>query len=40
MNIDMPISRSVYQVLFAGQDVRKAISDLMQRSLKNEWNIS
>jgi glycerol-3-phosphate dehydrogenase (NAD(P)+) len=40
LNIDMPISRSVYHVLFAGQDVRKAISDLMQRSLKNEWNIN
>jgi glycerol-3-phosphate dehydrogenase (NAD(P)+) len=38
--IDMPISRSVYQVLFAGQDVRKAIIDLMQRSLKSEWNIN
>ena len=38
--IDMPISRSVHQVLFAGQDVREAISDLMQRSLKSEWNIN
>ena len=40
MAIDMPISRSVYQVLFAGQDVRMAIIDLMQRSLKSEWNIN
>ena len=38
LDIEMPISRSVYQVLFAGQDVRTAIVDLMQRSLKSEWN--
>ncbi|MBN2399260.1 MAG: NAD(P)-dependent glycerol-3-phosphate dehydrogenase [Candidatus Aminicenantes bacterium] len=40
LDIDMPISRSVYQVLFDGQDVKKALIDLMQRSLKNEWNIN
>jgi glycerol-3-phosphate dehydrogenase (NAD(P)+) len=40
MAIDMPISQGVYQVLFTGQDARKAISELMQRSLKNEWNIN
>jgi len=40
MAIDMPIALGVYQVLFAGQDVKKAITDLMQRSLKNEWNIN
>jgi len=40
LDIDMPIARSVYQVLFAGQDVRIALIDLMQRSLKNEWNIN
>ncbi len=38
--IDMPISREVHQVLFAGKDVRQAISDLMKRSLKNEWNLN
>ena len=38
--IDMPISREVHQVLFAGKDVRQAISDLMKRSLKSEWNLS
>jgi glycerol-3-phosphate dehydrogenase (NAD(P)+) len=38
--IDMPISRGVYQVLFAGQDARYTIRELMQRSLKNEWNIN
>lgn len=38
--IDMPISREVHCVLFAGKDVRTAINDLMKRSLKNEWNIN
>jgi len=38
--IDMPISQGVYQVLFAGQDARRIIRELMQRSLKNEWNIN
>jgi len=38
--IDMPISREVHQVLFAGKDVRLAIRDLMKRSLKDEWNIN
>jgi glycerol-3-phosphate dehydrogenase (NAD(P)+) len=36
--IDMPIAKEVYQVLFNGKDVKKAISDLMKRSLKSEWN--
>ena len=40
MAIDMPIVLGVYQVLFAGQNVKKVISDLMQRSLKSEWNIN
>jgi len=40
MAIDMPISREVHRVLFAGKDVRAAIHDLMKRSLKNEWNIN
>ena len=40
MAIDMPIASGVYQVLFAGQDVKKIIMDLMQRSLKIEWNIN
>lgn len=38
LDIDMPISREVHQVLFAGKDVRQAVSDLMKRSLKSEWN--
>ncbi|MEI6614347.1 MAG: NAD(P)H-dependent glycerol-3-phosphate dehydrogenase, partial [Chrysiogenales bacterium] len=40
MAIDMPISQGVYQVLFTGHDVKNVISELMQRSLKNEWNIN
>jgi glycerol-3-phosphate dehydrogenase (NAD(P)+) len=40
MAIDMPISHGVFQVLFAGQDVKNVIVDLMHRSLKSEWNIN
>jgi glycerol-3-phosphate dehydrogenase (NAD(P)+) len=40
MAIDMPISEGVYQVLFQGLDAGQAITHLMQRSLKNEWNIN
>jgi glycerol-3-phosphate dehydrogenase (NAD(P)+) len=40
LDIDMPISQGVYQVLFNGLDARDAISELMKRSLKNEWNIN
>ena len=40
MDIEMPISQGVYEVLFAGQDVKHVLSELMQRSLKDEWNIN
>jgi glycerol-3-phosphate dehydrogenase (NAD(P)+) len=40
MAIDMPITQGVCQVLFEGQDVKNVINELMQRSLKNEWNIN
>jgi glycerol-3-phosphate dehydrogenase (NAD(P)+) len=40
MAIEMPISLGVYQVLFDGQDAKNVIRELMQRSLKNEWNIN
>lgn len=40
MAIDMPIAQGVYQVLFEGLDVKNVISELMIRSLKNEWNIN
>jgi len=35
-NVDMPITRAVYEVLFEGKHVQKAISDLMSRRLKAE----
>jgi glycerol-3-phosphate dehydrogenase (NAD(P)+) len=35
-NVDMPITRAVYQVLFEGKSVPQAISELMQRELKAE----
>ncbi len=38
LGIEMPISREVHRVLFEGKDVREAITDLMTRSLKDEWN--
>jgi glycerol-3-phosphate dehydrogenase (NAD(P)+) len=40
MAIDMPISQGVHRILFAGKDVKNVIRELMQRSLKNEWNIN
>jgi glycerol-3-phosphate dehydrogenase (NAD(P)+) len=38
--IELPICSEVYQVLFAGKDVRAAITYLMKRSLKSEWNLN
>ena len=35
-NVEMPIARAVYEVLFESKPVQKAISDLMQRELKAE----
>jgi glycerol-3-phosphate dehydrogenase (NAD(P)+) len=35
-NVDMPITRSVYQVLFENKPVQTAIADLMKRQLKAE----
>ncbi len=40
LDIEMPISREVHRVLFDGKGVHGAITDLMTRSLKNEWNIN
>ena len=40
LGIEMPISQEVHRVLFAGKDARGAVTDLMTRSLKDEWNIS
>ncbi len=35
-NVEMPITEAVYQVLFEGKSVEKAIADLMKRRLKAE----
>ena len=35
-NVEMPITRAVYEVLFENKPVETAISDLMQRQLKAE----
>ncbi len=32
----MPIFEQLYQVLFQGKDVKRAIEDLMKRTLKKE----
>ncbi|MFT3788981.1 MAG: NAD(P)H-dependent glycerol-3-phosphate dehydrogenase [Tepidisphaeraceae bacterium] len=34
--VEMPISEQVYQILFEGKDVMRALSDLMTRELKSE----
>ncbi|WP_291319401.1 NAD(P)H-dependent glycerol-3-phosphate dehydrogenase [Desulfonatronospira sp.] len=36
MDVDMPITEQVYQVLFARKDPREAVQDLMSRDLKME----
>ncbi|MBN2345935.1 MAG: NAD(P)-dependent glycerol-3-phosphate dehydrogenase [Candidatus Aminicenantes bacterium] len=36
--VEMPISREVHRVLFEGKAVREAVTDLMTRRLKEEWN--
>lgn len=36
MNIEMPITRTCYQVLYEGQDPREGVEGLMKRSKKNE----
>jgi len=35
-NVEMPITRAVYEVLFEGKSVQTAIADLMKRQLKAE----
>jgi len=35
--VEMPITRAVYEVLFEGKPVRSAIEDLMSRRPKPEW---
>jgi glycerol-3-phosphate dehydrogenase (NAD(P)+) len=36
LNIEMPITAEVYQVLYAGKDPKTAVNDLMTRELKSE----
>lgn len=38
IDIEMPISNEVYQILFNHKNPLKALKDLMKRSLKTEWN--
>jgi glycerol-3-phosphate dehydrogenase (NAD(P)+) len=35
-NADMPITQAIYRIVFEGEPVREAISDLMHRELKAE----
>jgi len=39
LNVEMPITEQVYQVLFEGLEVKQAVPALMQRELKEELNI-
>jgi len=36
MNVDMPITNQVYEVLYRGKDPRSAVKELMTRGLKRE----
>lgn len=36
--VEMPILRSLYDVLFSGADVRKSVTELMLRDYKDEWS--
>ncbi|KRN28491.1 hypothetical protein IV38_GL001493 [Lactobacillus selangorensis] len=38
MDIDMPITNAIYDVLYQGKDIKAAIAELMQRSNKPEFN--
>jgi len=40
LQIEMPISNEIYQILFQGKSPILALKELMKRSLKIEWNIS
>lgn len=40
MNIEMPISNEVYNILFQKKVPIEALKGLMKRSLKTEWNIN
>jgi glycerol-3-phosphate dehydrogenase (NAD(P)+) len=34
--VEMPITEAMYEILYAGKPVRRAIQDLMERPLTNE----
>jgi len=40
LNLEMPISNEVYQILFKNKVPMDALKSLMKRSLKTEWNIN
>ncbi len=40
LDIEMPISSKVYEILFEDKDPSIALGELMQRSLKIEWNLN
>lgn len=35
--VEMPILEQIYQILYEGKSAREALSDLMNRELKDEW---
>lgn len=37
LNVDMPICKRVYAVLYEGEDPREAVKALLGRNLKHEW---
>lgn len=37
LKVEMPILEQVYQILYHGKNPRQAVSDLMNRELKDEW---
>lgn len=37
LNIEMPITKELYQVIYSGKDVKSAIADLMLRDYKSEF---
>ncbi len=39
LDIEMPITEKVYEILYENKNPRLALKELMQRSLKIEWNI-
>ncbi len=40
LDIEMPITEKVYQILFEGKGPKAALEELMKRSLKSEWNLN